>query len=144
MRRIFCVAISLAILSLTISPGCGPDKPVTSDELNGDGSTFVYPLMVPWASIYEREEGGCKIKYGAGGSTAGINEVVSGRVDFGCTDGPISDEQLATARDKAGEIVHIPLVLGAVVPAYNVPEISDPLRLTGKLLAQIYLGDVKK
>jgi phosphate transport system substrate-binding protein len=117
---------------------------VPEPDLQGAGSTFVNPLMVQWASRYEGTESGCRVGYRSLGSGAGIKLLTERQVDFGCTDGPMTDAQLAGARAAGGEVLHIPLVLGAVVPAYNLPGLGTPLRFTGPVLADIYLGKIKK
>ena len=120
-----------------------PATPATGVVLRCGGSSFVAPLMEHWAPLYEQKSG-TKIDYTSLGSSYGVEGVLKHFLDFGCTDAFLSDEQLAIAK---GRVVHIPLVLGAVVPTYNV---NDPtgqplqLRFTGPLLANIYLGVVKK
>lgn len=115
----------------------------TGTVLSGGGSTFIRPAIEHWASVYEAQTG-IKIKYSAVGSSKGVEALFSNFVDFGCTDAFLSDQSLA----KAGTaVVHIPLVLGAVVPAYNLTFESGepiPLRFTGAVLAGIYLGKIKK
>jgi phosphate transport system substrate-binding protein len=129
-----------AALSLLIAiVGCS-QNPSAPSGLRGAGSTFVHPLMVQWANAYEGKEGGCKIEYRLLGSTGGIKFVIEKQADFGCTDTPMTDEQLAEARKAGGEIVHIPIVLGAVVPVYNLPDVKEPLCFTGPVLARIYMG----
>jgi len=100
--------------------------------------------MVQWASEYERTEGGCKVSYRSLGSDGGVKFILERKVDFGCTDGPMTDEELAKARAGYADIVHVPLVLGAVVPAYNLAEVKDPLRFSGTVLADIFLGKIKR
>jgi phosphate transport system substrate-binding protein len=117
-----------------------PPKPT----LQGAGSSFVAPLMVLWAAAYEKTEDGGKIDYRSLGSGGGIKLLTQQKVDFGCTDGPMTDAQLEKARSAGGEVLHVPLVLGAVVPAYHLPGVKGPLRFTGPVLADIYLGKVKK
>ena len=129
---------------LVATLGCGGSTSDKSNELNGAGSTFVYPLMVQWAHDYERCEEGCKVTYHASGSDGGIKFLTEKKVDFGCTDGPMTDEELEMARATGGEVLHVPLVLGAVVPVYNLANVKDPLRFSGPVLADIFLGKVKK
>lgn len=137
----FLVAVVGALVAIALygRQGPPPDPP-----LQGAGSTFVNPLMVQWNHIYERTEEGRKIEYFSVGSGAGIQRIIAGQVHFACTDGPLTDAQMAKARQAGGEVVHIPLVLGAVVAAYNLPEISESLRFSGPLLADIYMGKVKR
>ena len=100
--------------------------------------------MVQWSSQYERCENGSRVGYRSVGSGDGIHLFTENRVDFGCTDGPMTPEQLAKARQTGSDILHIPLVLGAVVPVYNLPGVEQPLRFSGPVLADIYLGKIKK
>jgi phosphate ABC transporter phosphate-binding protein len=133
-------------LVLTVC-GCGgggvPGPGSGGDRLNGGGSSFVYPMMSKWASVYDKEKG-VKINYQSIGSGGGIQQMTAKTVDFGCTDAPMNEEQLQKARAEGGAVVHVPLVMGGVVPAYNVPGLAQPLHFTGPLLADIFLGKVKK
>jgi phosphate transport system substrate-binding protein len=108
-------------------------------RLNGAGSTFVNPIMSKWSSEYNKAKN-VEINYQSIGSGAGIRQVSEGTVDFGATDGPMSDEQLAAA--KVGKILHVPLVMGAVLPAYNIPGVSQKLKFTPQILAGIFLGKI--
>ncbi len=115
--------------------------PASGVILRGGGSTFVRPIMEQWARQYEQQTG-VKIDYTAVGSGKGIEGVLAKFLDFGCSDAFLSDEQLAEA---GSPLIHIPLVMGAVVPTYNVPDAAGGtagLRFTGPLLANIYLGKV--
>lgn len=107
--------------------------------LNGAGATFPYPLYSKWFSEYHKQRPDVQINYQSIGSGGGIRQVIAGTVDFGATDGPMSNEQLAQAKSK---ILHIPTVLGAVVPAYNVPGIKGELKFTPDVLAGIFLGRI--
>jgi phosphate ABC transporter phosphate-binding protein len=114
------------------------------DQLTGKGSTFVYPLMIHWSSAYGKGDEGGRIDYSPLGSGSGIKALLDKKVDFACTDAPLSDEQLAKARAAGAEVIHVPLVLGAVVPVYNLSEVSEILRFSGPVLADIYLGKITK
>jgi phosphate transport system substrate-binding protein len=109
--------------------------------LNGAGATFPYPIYSKWFSEYNKLHPDIQINYQSIGSGGGIRQVLSGTVDFGASDGPMSDEQLKQSKVK---ILHIPTVLGAVVPAYNVPGVSEELKFTPEALAGIYLGKIQK
>jgi phosphate transport system substrate-binding protein len=109
--------------------------------LNGAGATFPYPMYSKWFSEYNKLHPDVQINYQSIGSGGGIRQVLNGTVDFGASDGPMTDEQLAQAKTK---ILHIPTVLGAVVPAYNVPGISGEIKFTPEALAGIFLGRVQK
>ena len=141
MRRVFAITL-LGVVAGSL--GCGNHAAPTSADLEGAGSTFVYNVMSRWAHDYGQHPGGCKVSYRSWGSDAGIKAILDKKADFGCTDAPMTDEELATARAAGGEVVHVPLVLGAVVPVYNLPELNEQLRVTGPVLADIYLGKIKK
>jgi phosphate transport system substrate-binding protein len=111
-------------------------------SLNGAGSSFVYPIMSKWASEYRKLHPDVQINYQAIGSGGGIRQVSEGTIDFGGTDGPMTDDQLASS--KVGKIVHVPLIMGAAVPAYNVPGLSQELQFTPDVLAGIFLGKISK
>ena len=129
MRRIVfvCLALALAI------PALG------QTTLNGAGATFPYPMYSKWFSEYHTLHSDIEINYQSIGSGGGIRQVLAGTVDFGASDGPMTDEQLAQAKIK---ILHIPTVLGADVPAYNVPGVSGELKFTPEALANIFLGKI--
>jgi len=108
--------------------------------IHGAGSTFVYPIMSRWSEEYHKTHPDVLISYIPNGSGAGIALTLSGMLDFGGTDAPVSDAQLAKAVVK---VVHFPVILGADVPAYNLPSVRTQLRFTGSILADIFLGKVK-
>ena len=107
--------------------------------LNGAGATFPYPMYSKWFSEYHNAHPDIQINYQSIGSGGGIRQVLAGTVDFGASDGPMTDEQLAQSKIK---ILHVPTVLGAVVPAYNVPGVSGEVRFTPEMLAGIFLGKI--
>jgi phosphate transport system substrate-binding protein len=109
--------------------------------LTGAGATFPYPLYSKWFSEYAKQKG-VKINYQSIGSGGGIRQLSEQTVDFGATDAPMSDAELAKA--KGGAILHFPTALGAVVITYNLPQVTTPLALTGDVLAAIYQGQVTK
>ena len=98
-------------------------------QLNGAGATFPYPMYSKWFSEYHKAHPEIQINYQSIGSGGGIRQVLAQTVDFGASDGPMTDEQLGQAKSK---ILHIPTVLGAVVPAYNGPGVSGELNLLAK------------
>jgi phosphate transport system substrate-binding protein len=125
-------------------PKAGPGTtPAAVSKLDGGGSTFIGPMMQEWRKTYAREKD-VKVDYGLGGSGKGIKSMTDKNYDFGCTDAPMTEAQLKEARDQGGEVAHIPLVLGAIVPAYNLPEVKEPVKFTGAVLADIYLGAVTR
>lgn len=108
-----------------------------AQKLNGAGASFPYPIYSKWFSEYSTQHSGVQINYQSIGSGGGIKQVTSGVVDFGASDGPMTDTQLAESKVK---LVHIPTVLGAVVPIYNLPGVSSELKFSPDVLADIYLG----
>jgi phosphate transport system substrate-binding protein len=110
-------------------------------SLNGAGATFPNPIYQKWFTEYHNQHSDITINYQSIGSGGGIRQLQSGTVDFGASDGPMTDEQLQQTPFK---VFHIPTVLGAVVPTYNIPGVTGELKFTGPLLADIYLGKVKK
>ena len=113
----------------------------TAQNINGAGATFPNPIYSKWFSEYSHEHPDVKINYQSIGSGGGIRQVTEGTVDFGASDGPMSDEALAASKIK---IVHIPTVLGAVVPVYNLPGVSAELKFSQDALAGIYLGKITR
>ncbi|MEO6119395.1 MAG: phosphate ABC transporter substrate-binding protein PstS [Terriglobales bacterium] len=109
-------------------------------KLNGAGATFPYPMYSKWFSEYNKLHPNVQINYQSIGSGGGIRQVTAGTVDFGATDGPMTDQQLTDSKTK---IYHIPTVLGAVVPAYNLKDYKGAeLKFSGPLLANIFLGRI--
>jgi phosphate transport system substrate-binding protein len=109
-------------------------------NLNGAGATFPNPIYQKWFSEYHNAHKDVQINYQSIGSGGGIQQLTSGTVDFGASDGPMTDEQLAKV---SGKVFHIPTVLGAVVPTYNIKGVTSELKFTGDVLADIYLGNIK-
>jgi phosphate transport system substrate-binding protein len=109
-----------------------------AQKLTGAGATFPYPIYSKWFSEYAAAHPGVEINYQPIGSGGGIRQVTAGLVDFGATDAPATDEQLASSKTK---LTHIPTVLGAVVPIFNVPGVSD-IKFSPDVLADIYLGKI--
>jgi len=113
----------------------------SAQNINGAGATFPYPIYSKWFSEYSQLRPSVKINYQSIGSGGGIRQVSEGTVDFGATDGPMSDDQLKSAKVK---VMHIPTVLGAVVPVYNIPGFNKDLNFSGDVIADIYLGKINK
>ena len=128
-HRLECCGIGYSLSLIHISQ---------AQKLTGAGSTFDYPIFSKWFSEYQGAHPGVTINYQSIGSGGGIKQVTAGLVDFGASDGPMTDDQLAASKVK---LVHIPIVLGADVPAYNVPGVAD-IRFSGDVLADIYLGKI--
>jgi phosphate transport system substrate-binding protein len=144
------------VLSFTIAAAaCGPGSEKTGQapagggspsaggtiQINGAGATFPYPIYSKWFAEYNKLHPNVQINYQSVGSGGGIRQLTNETVFFGATDGPMTDEQLKSA---PGTILHFPTVLGAVVPVYNIPDVQGELKFSGQLLADIYLGTVKK
>jgi phosphate transport system substrate-binding protein len=109
-------------------------------HINGAGATFPFPIYSKWFAEYHMIHPNVAINYQAIGSGAGIQQISKQTVFFGATDGPMTEEQLKSA---PGHIMHFPMVLGAVVPIFNVQGVTD-LKFNGQVLADIYLGKVTK
>src|SRR5438067_3961412 len=108
--------------------------------INGAGTTFPYPIYFKWFDAYTKVDPSVRFNYQSIGSGGGQKQILSQTVDFGASDGPMSDENLAKAPRK---LLHIPTVAGAVVVTFNAPEIAA-LKLDGETLAAIFLGNIKK
>ena len=129
MKKLFPL---LAVLLLTLSVSA-------QTKLNGAGATFPYPIYSKWFNEYHNQHPDIEINYQSIGSGGGIRQVTAGTVDFGASDGPMSDEQLAASTVK---LIHLPTVLGSVVPAYNIPGFKGELKFTPEIIAGIYLGKI--
>jgi phosphate ABC transporter phosphate-binding protein len=133
---------TIIALALLATAGCG-DKGKQEGDLKASGSTFVAPLMEKWAGEYGKKHG-LTINYAGNGSGAGVFQMIEQKVDFACTDAPLDEQELLNAKATGGEVIHIPLTVSAVVPIYNLEEKGPSVRFTGPLLADIYLGKIKK
>jgi phosphate transport system substrate-binding protein len=109
--------------------------------LNGAGATFPNPMYSKWFSEYHKLHSDIQVNYQPIGSGGGIRQVTAGTVDFGASDMPMTDKQLQEAKSK---ILNIPTVLGAVVPAYNIPGVTGEVKFTPDALAGIFLGKISK
>jgi phosphate transport system substrate-binding protein len=130
MRKIVllvCVLLALPVVGQT--------------TLNGAGATFPNPMYSKWFSEYHKVHADVEVNYQPIGSGGGIRQVTAGTVDFGASDMPMTDKQL---QDVKAKILNIPTVLGAVVPAYNVPGVTEELKFTPDALAGIFLGKISK
>ncbi len=110
-------------------------------QLNGAGATFPYPIYSKWFSEYAKSHSGVAINYQSIGSGGGIRQVTAGTVDFGASDMPMTDKQL---QDSKVKILNLPTVLGAVVPAYNIPGVTGEVKFTPEALAGIFLGKIAR
>ncbi len=138
MKIIRSLAVLCALLALGGSATAQSSDPIL---VNGAGATFPYPVYSKWFDEYHKLHPNIQINYQSVGSGAGIRQLLSGTVDLGASDQPMSDEQLAQARIK---ILHFPTVLGAVVPTYNVPGVTQELKFTSEALVGIFLGKITR
>jgi phosphate transport system substrate-binding protein len=114
-------------------------------SITGAGATFPNPMYSKWFNEYHKMHADVEINYQSIGSGGGIKQVTEGTVDFGATDGPMNDTQLAEFKTKRGcEVLHFPTVLGADVPTYNIPGVTGELNFTPDALAGIFLGKITK
>jgi phosphate transport system substrate-binding protein len=140
----------LALLALACSPSDRPSQGAAADHtkpagggptLTGAGATFPNPIYTKWFDAYHKQTG-VRINYQSIGSGGGIRQFIEGTVDFGATDAPMTDEQVAAVK---GNVLHVPTVLGAVVATYNIPGAGkSALRFDGATMADIYLGRITK
>ncbi|HEX8459512.1 MAG TPA: phosphate ABC transporter substrate-binding protein PstS [Pyrinomonadaceae bacterium] len=148
-RRGTVLSTALLALVLAFASACSGERadsttPGASGDtvrLQGAGATFPNPLYQKWLSEYGKVNPKAKIDYQSIGSGGGIQQIQSETVDFGASDAPLSDDDLKKA---PGELLHIPTVLGAVVITYNLPNVTTPLRFSPEVIADIFLGRIKK
>jgi len=129
MRRVALVVLCLALVVPAFA----------QTTLNGAGATFPNPIYQKWFSEYHKAHSDVQFNYQSIGSGGGIRQLLAGTVDFGASDGPMTDEQLGQSKTK---ILHVPTVLGAVVPAYNIPGVTGEVKFTPQVLAGIFLGKI--
>ena len=134
VRKLLAVVAGVAALAT----GVAAQQKV---QINGAGATFPYPIYSKWFSEYNKLHPNVEINYQSIGSGGGIRQLTNQTVFFGATDGPMTPDQMLAA---PGKILHLPTVLGAVVPVYNIPGVSTQLKFTGGLLADIFLGKITK
>jgi len=119
--------------------GCGGKNDAV--RINAGGSSFVNPIMEKWSASF-KESNGAEINYTKSGSTDGIKQMSVKTKDFGCTDVPMTKEETDAAKKEGGDVIHIPVAMGAVAVIYNIPGIDKQLILDGKTLADIYLSKI--
>jgi phosphate transport system substrate-binding protein len=136
------VLAAAGVCTLLEYPKAAPaPQPDPSLLINGAGATFPYPIYSKWFDEYHKLHPELEFNYQSIGSGGGIRQLLAGTVDFGASDGPMSDQQLSQAKTR---ILHFPTVLGAVVPTYNIPGVNAALNFTPETLAGIYLGKITK
>jgi phosphate transport system substrate-binding protein len=123
-----------------LDPAAAPADTAKNVDLQGAGATFPYPLYSKWVAEYQKVDPAVRINYQSIGSGGGIRQITERTVDFGASDAPMKEEELAKA---PGRILHIPMTLGAVVVAYNVAGVSD-LKVSADVVSGIFLGTIKK
>jgi len=131
----------LLAAAFAAAAGLPAAAPAQNVQINGAGATFPYPIYSKWFSDYNKLHPEVEINYQSIGSGGGIRQLTNQTVFFGATDGPMTNEQLQAA---PGSILHLPTVLGAVVPIYNIPGVTAQLKFTGKVLGGIILGNINK
>jgi phosphate transport system substrate-binding protein len=145
MTKSKCFSLAVFTVSLIASSWSlsSPSKAEAAGSvlINGAGATFPNPIYAKWFDEYHKVHPDVSINYQSVGSGAGIRQLLTGTVDFGASDVPMTDEQLHQATVK---VLHFPTVLGAVVPTYNIPGITQQLKFTPDVLSGIFLGKVKK
>jgi phosphate transport system substrate-binding protein len=129
VRKSLTLAVALAACA----------APCVAQHINAAGATFPYPIYSKWFAEYAQQHPGVEINYQSIGSGGGIRQVTEGTVDFGASDMPMTDAMLAQSKVK---LLHIPTVLGAVVPVYNLPGAGTDLKFAPDVLADIYLGKI--
>ena len=149
LKHLGCLAVLVSMISGCAgeqgSQGAGAASAGTTQSrgttLTGAGATFPAPLYTKWFDVYAREAG-VKINYQSIGSGGGIRQFIQETVDFGATDGPMTDEQIAGVQ---GNVMHLPTVIGAVSVTYNLPAIgATELAFDGKVLGDIFLGRINR
>ncbi|MEO8575425.1 MAG: phosphate ABC transporter substrate-binding protein PstS [Gemmatimonadales bacterium] len=146
------LTLASLVVAAVATVACSSDKPnngtqtaaATSNggsvDLTGAGATFPYPLYSKWFADYAAKTG-VKINYQSIGSGGGIRQLSEGTVDFGASDSPMKDEDIAKAK---GPVMHFPTVLGAVAVTYNLPEVTAALKLSGQVLSDVFAGKITK
>ena len=131
-KKLFALIAGVALLACVVD---------AQSTINGAGATFPYPIYSKWFAEYNKLKSNVQINYQSIGSGGGIRQLTNQTVFFGATDGPMTPEQMQGA---PGKILHLPTVLGAVVPIYNLPGTSSEIKFNGPVLADIFLGKVTK
>lgn len=137
------VGLSAALLAMALgcAGGCSRGADTTTVTITGAGATFPYPLYSKWFYEYSNANPGVNFNYQSIGSGGGIRQITAGTVDFGATDAPMKDEEMAKL---SGPILHIPTAIGAVSVVYNLEGAGPGLKLTPDSVAEIFLGNITK
>ncbi len=138
MKAIITLGLCFVALTMFGAPA------IAQLQLNGAGATFPYVLYSKWFEVYKNKTG-VQFNYQSIGSGGGIKQITEGTVDFGASDGPMKDEQIADAKAKQGsDILHIPMTMGAVVITYNLPGVTQQLKLTPSVIPDIFQRVITK
>ncbi len=132
------ITVRLALMAMAAMCAAGI---AAAQSINAAGATFPEPIYKKWFSDYKNAHPGVEINYQARGSGAGITQLTAGTVDFGASDRPLTDAEMAKLQIKP---LYFPTVMGGVVPAYNLPGVSQQLKFTGEVLADIFLNKITK
>src|SRR4051812_48373296 len=127
------------LLAATVVLGLAGSASAAPIQIDGAGATFPYPIYSKWFAEYNRLHPDIRINYQSIGSGGGIRQLTNQTVFFGATDGPMTSDQIQAA---GARVLHLPTVLGAVVPVYELPGVSADLKFRGPPLADIFLGKV--
>ena len=141
MRNVFGImarTAAAAVLSLAVATGAMAADPLA---INGAGATFPYPLYSKWFYDYSNANPGVRFNYQSIGSGGGIKQITEGTVDFGASDAPMKDADMAR---MPGPVFHLPTAMGAVSVVYNLEGVASGLRFTPEVLVDIYLGKIRK
>src|SRR5438477_5471833 len=133
MKKLMAAVLGLGMLS------SGPTAAADALLINGAGATFPYPIYSKWFDEYHKLHPDIQFNYQSIGSGGGIRQISQRTVDFGATDGPMKDSDLENAK---GTIMHLPTVLGAVVPVYNLEGVTGKINFTQKAISGIFLGQI--
>jgi len=137
-KAVKLLAVVLSVIALSVAPAQDAAANLT---INGAGATFPYPLYSKWFYEYSNANTGVRFNYQAIGSGGGINQITAGTVDFGATDAPMTESELGKL---SGPILHIPTAIGALAVIYNLKGVPSGLQLTQDLLAEIFMGKIKR
>jgi phosphate transport system substrate-binding protein len=135
------IGVGGLVVGCSGTSGTGGSKP--ADRITGSGSTFIAPLLRDkWAPAYNKAKS-LEVDYNPTGSGQGIKDLMDKQVVFACSDAPLNTEQMEKAKEVS-DFIHVPLAMGAVAIMYNLTDVEKPLHFTGPILADIYLGKIKK
>jgi phosphate transport system substrate-binding protein len=136
------LVFGLFALALPLTVGCSGCGKSSSPRISAGGATFVDPIMQKWSGEYKKAKN-VEIDYVAKGSGYGISNVTSKNIDFGCSDAPMNAKEVEAAKAAGGEVIHVPVTIGAVAVIYNLPGVEN-LKLSGEVVADIYTRKVTK